>query len=130
MAHCVGNEFACSCMEHVFKYEFEAARANPDNVSNLGIHVKVLWQSLHTISVQESFLRVGFKNHSSLASAYPRFLLTQYQKTALELAKVAKEASLYKEKLVGVQTLVEALDDNVSERRKVPLMHPRTPWNG
>lgn len=34
--------------------------------------------------MQESFMRVGFKNHSSLSSAYSRFLLTQYQQTAAQ----------------------------------------------
>jgi hypothetical protein len=108
-------DFACSCIEHVFKYEFEAARAvitSPD-VGDASIHPKVLWQSLRTISVQESFLRVGFKNHSSLASAYSRFLLTQYQRTALELAKVSKEAEGYKTKLGAVTNLIEALDKRV-----------------
>jgi hypothetical protein len=108
-------DFACSCVEHVFKYEFEAARAvitNPD-VGDAAIHAKVLWQSLRTIAVQESFLRVGFKNHSSLASAYSRFLLTQYQKTAAELSKVTKDAEAYKGKLVSLNTVVEALDKRV-----------------
>jgi hypothetical protein len=108
-------DFACSCIEHVFKYEFEVARAvitNPD-VGDTSINPKVLWQALRTITVQESFMRVGFKNHSSLASAYSRFLLTQYQQTALELAKVSKEAEVYKSKLVDVVGTVEALDKRV-----------------
>jgi hypothetical protein len=108
-------DFACSCIEHVFKYEFESARAvitSPD-VGDTTMYPKVLWQALRTISVQESFLRVGFKNHSSLASAYSRFLLTQYQRTALELAKVSKEAEAYKTKLGSVTNLVEALDKRV-----------------
>jgi hypothetical protein len=108
-------DFACSCVEHVFKYEFEAARAviSSPEVGDASIHSKVLWQSLQTIAVQESFLRVGFKNHSSLASAYSRFLLTQYQKTALELAKVSKEAEIRKSKLAEVATLVDTLDKRV-----------------
>lgn len=108
-------DFACSCVEHVFKYEFEAARAviSSPEVGDTSIHSKVLWQSLRTISVQESFLRVGFKNHSSLASAYSRYLLTQYQKTALELAKVSKEAELRKTKLAEVASIVDSLDKRV-----------------
>jgi outer membrane murein-binding lipoprotein Lpp len=101
-----------SCIEHVFKYEFEAARAvitNPD-VGDPSINPKVLWQALRTITVQESFMRVGFKNHSSLASAYSRFLLTQYQQTALELSRVSKEAELYKSKIADLAGIVEALD--------------------
>lgn len=108
-------DFACSCIEHVFKYEFEAARAvitNPDD-SDRNIHSKVLWQSLRTIAVQESFFRVGFKNCSSLASAYSRFLLTQYQKTALELGKVSKESDTYKSKLSDLEKVVETLDKRV-----------------
>jgi hypothetical protein len=85
---------------------------NPD-VGDTSINPKVLWQALRTITVQESFMRVGFKNHSSLASAYSRFLLTQYQQTALELAKVSKEAEVYKSKLVDVVGTVEALDKRV-----------------
>jgi hypothetical protein len=108
-------DFACSCVEHVFKYEFEAARAviSSPEVGDTSIHSKVLWQSLRTISVQESFLRVGFKNHSSLASAYSRFLLTQYQKMALELSKVSKEAELRKTKLAEVVSIVDSLDKRV-----------------
>lgn len=56
---------------------------------------------------------MGFKNHSSLASAYSRFLLTQYQKTALELAKVSKEAEIRKTKLAEVVTIVDSLDKRV-----------------
>lgn len=108
---CVGI-LHVSCIEHVFKYEFEAARAvitNPD-VGDPSINPKVLWQALRTITVQESFMRVGFKNHSSLASAYSRFLLTQYQQTALELSRVSKEAELYKSKIADLAGIVEALD--------------------
>jgi len=68
-------DFACSCVEHVFEYEFETARSvlrNPD-LRSQRIGVQVMWTALRTIAVQESFLRVGFKNHSSLASAYSRF---------------------------------------------------------
>jgi hypothetical protein len=105
-------DFACSCVEHVFKYEFEAARAvviNPD-VADTAVRPKILWQSLRTIAVQESFMRVGFKNHSSLSSAYSRFLLTQYQQTALELNKVSKEAEGYKKQFAEMKTAMEALD--------------------
>jgi hypothetical protein len=105
-------DFACSCVEHVFKYEFEAARAvanNPD-VSDPLVKSKVLWQSLRTLSVQESFMRVGFKNHSSLSSAYSRFLLTQYQQTAAELGRVTKELESNKRSFSEVQGAVEALE--------------------
>lgn len=105
-------DFACSCIEHVFKYEFEAARAvvnNPD-VADPGVKPKILWQSLRTISVQESFMRVGFKNHSSLSSAYSRFLLTQYQLTAAELAKVTKELDSNKRSFSELRGAVEGLE--------------------
>lgn len=108
-------DFACSCVEHVFKYEFEAARAvinNPD-VGDKSIYPKVLWQSLRTIAIQESFLRVGFKNHSSLASAYSRFLLTQYQKAAQELAKVSKEAESAKCKFEEFSGALDNMDKRV-----------------
>lgn len=99
----------------MFKYEFEAARAvitNPD-VGDASIHPKVLWQALRSIAVQESFLRVGFKNHSSLASAYSRFLLTQYQQMALELNRVSKEAEMGKIKMAEMSSAFEALDKRV-----------------
>jgi hypothetical protein len=105
-------DFACSCVEHVFKYEFEAARAiihNPD-VGNPALYPKVLWQALRTISVQESFMRVGFKNHSSLSSAYSRFLLTQYQRSSQELAKATKELESQKRKLEELTAHVEGVD--------------------
>jgi hypothetical protein len=108
-------DFACSCVEHVFKYEFEAARAvvnNPDVADPL-VKARVMWQSLRTISVQESFMRVGFKNHSSLSSAYSRFLLTQYQQTAAELAKMTKEVENNKRSFGEMRGVVEALEKRV-----------------
>jgi len=90
-------DFACSCVEHVFKYEFETARSvlrNPD----LRIEVQVMWTALRTIAVQESFLQVGFKNHLSLASAYSHFLLTQYQTSASELQEVKKQVTAFASK--------------------------------
>jgi hypothetical protein len=105
-------DFACSCVEHVFKYEFEAARAvihNPD-VGNSALYPKVLWQALRTISVQESFMRVGFKNHSSLSSAYSRFLLTQYQRASQELSKATKELETQKRKLDDLAGVVDGVD--------------------
>jgi hypothetical protein len=108
-------DFACSCVEHVFKYEFEAARAvvnNPD-VTDPSVKPRVLWQSLRTIAVQESFMRVGFKNHSSLASAYSRFLLTQYQQAAAELAKLSKEFEMSKRHYTDMTNAFEALEKRV-----------------
>jgi hypothetical protein len=108
-------DFACSCVEHVFKYEFEAARAvvnNPD-VMDPSVKPRVLWQSLRTIAVQETFMRVGFKNHSSLASAYSRFLLTQYQQAAGELAKLSKEFEASKRHHTDMNNAIEALEKRV-----------------
>jgi hypothetical protein len=108
-------DFACSCVEHVFKHEFEAARSivnNPD-VNDVAIGSKVMWQSLRTIAVQEAFMRVGFKNHSSLSSAYSRFLLTQYQRTAQELEKVSKEEESNKRKIGELSSTIDALDKRV-----------------
>jgi len=93
-------DFACLCVEHVFKYEFEMARSvlrNPD-LRSQRIGVQVMWTALRTIAVQESFLRVGFKNHSSLASAYSCFLLTQYQTPASELQEVKKKVTAFASK--------------------------------
>jgi hypothetical protein len=105
-------DFACSCVEHVFKHEFETARAvvrNPDVVDD-AISSKILWQSLRTIAVQETFMRVGFKNHSSLSSAYSRFLLTQYQKTAAELTRVSKEMDSCKKLCSDMTSALESLE--------------------
>lgn len=105
-------DFACSCVEHVFKYEFEAARSilsNPD-VGNPDIASKLMWQSLRTISIQEGFLRVGFKNHPSLSSAYSRFLLTQYQQTSLELNTMTKEVETQKRKVAELTSGLETLE--------------------
>jgi len=59
-----------------------------------------MWTALRTITVQESFLQVRFKNHSSLASAsaYSRFLLTQYQTSASELQEVKKKVTAFASK--------------------------------
>jgi uncharacterized protein YdcH (DUF465 family) len=100
---------------HVFKYEFEAARAvvnNPDG-SDPAVRPRVMWQSLRTIAVQESFMRVGFKNHSSLSSAYSRFLLTQYQQTAAELLKMMKEVESNKRSFGEIKAAVDALEKRV-----------------
>lgn len=108
-------DFACSCVEHVFKYEFEAARAvvtNPD-VGDAEIGGKIFWQSLRTISIQESFMRVGFKNHSSLSSAYSRFLLKQYQQTALELSRTVKTLEVQQKANGELKTVVDALDKRI-----------------
>jgi hypothetical protein len=108
-------DFACSCVEHVFKYEFEAARAvvnNPD-VSDPSVKSRVMWQSLRTIAVQESFMRVGFKNHSSLSSAYSRFLLTQYQQSSAELVKMTKEVENNKRSFAEIKGTVDALEKRV-----------------
>jgi hypothetical protein len=105
-------DFACSCVEHVFKYEFEAARSiisNPD-VGNPDIGSKLMWQSLRTISVQESFLRVGFKNRSSLSSAYSCFLLTQYQQTSLELNTMSKEMEIHKRKVAELSAALDTVE--------------------
>jgi hypothetical protein len=105
-------DFACSCVEHVFKHEFEAARAvvrNPDVVDD-SISIKILWQSLRTIAVQETFMRVGFKNHSSLSSAYSKFLLTQYQKAAADLSKVSKEVEMCKKLCADMAIKLDAVD--------------------
>jgi hypothetical protein len=106
-------DFACSCcVEHVFKHEFEAARAvvrNPDVVDD-GISIKILWQSLRTLAVQETFMRVGFKNHASLSSAYSKFLLTQYQKSAAELNRVSKEVEMCKKLCADMAAKLETVD--------------------
>lgn len=105
-------DFACSCVEHVFKYEFETAWAvvcNSDVVDD-SISTKILWQSLRTIAVQETFMRVGFKNHPSLASAYSKFLLTQYQKTAGELNRVSKELDACTKICINMAAHVEAVE--------------------
>jgi hypothetical protein len=108
-------DFACSCVEHVFKYEFEAARAvitNPD-VGDKEIGSKIFWQSLRTIAIQESFMRVGFKNHSSLSSAYSRFLLKQYQQTALDLSKATKGLEVQQKIIADLKGTVDALDKRI-----------------
>lgn len=105
-------DFACSCVEHVFKHEFETARAvvrNPDVVDD-AISAKIMWQSLRTIAVQETFMRVGFKNHPSLSSAYSKFLLTQYQKTASDLGRVSKELEVCKKICSDMAATVEAVE--------------------
>jgi hypothetical protein len=105
-------DFACSCVEHVFKYEFEAARAvvtNPD-VGDEQIGAKLFWQCLRTIAIQESFMRVGFKNHSSLSSAYSRFLLKQYQHTASDLSKMTKLAEVQTKSLSDLKASMETMD--------------------
>lgn len=117
-------DFACcSCVKHVFKYEFKAARAvihNPD-VGNPALYPKVLWQALRTIAVQESFMRVGFKKHSSLSSAYSRFLLTtQYQQASQELAKATKELEVQKHKLDELTLQVDGVDKRARERKVQP----------
>jgi len=106
-------DFAFSCVEHVFKYEFETARSVLHNLDlrSQRIEVQVMWTALRTIAVQESFLRVGFKNHSLLASAYSRFLLTQYQTSASELQQVKK-------KVIAFASKFEDQDDAMADLKR------------
>jgi len=82
---------------------------NPDVVDD-AISTKIMWQSLRTIAVQETFMRVGFKNHPSLSSAYSKFLLTQYQKTASELGRVTKELDICRKMCSDMVSTVEAVE--------------------
>ena len=62
-------DYVCHCVVHVFSHEFNVARSilRGHDLKAQGFNERMLWTSLCTVVVQESFLAVGIANHSSLS---------------------------------------------------------------
>ena len=71
-----------------------------------GFNERMLWTSLCTFVVQESFLAVGIANHSSLSGAYSKFLLKNSQ---------SLEVVVMKRKLENIGVKVEAVNAKVAK---------------
>jgi len=101
-------DFVCHCVEHIFSHEFNVARSIMwgHDLKSIGFNKRMLWTSLRTVVVQESFLAVGILNHSSLSGAYSKFLLKNSQSS--EVADV-------KRKLVAMEGKVEAVNSKVAK---------------
>jgi len=101
-------DFVCHCVEHIFSHEFNVARSimRGHNLKSVGFKERMLWTSLRTVVVQESFLAVGILNHSSLSSAYFKFLLKNSQ---------SSEVADMKRKLVVMEGKVQAVNSKVAK---------------
>ena len=100
--------FVCHCVEHIFSYEFNVARSimREHDLKSIGFNERMLWTSLRTVVVQESFLAVAISNHSSLSGTYSKFLLKNSQ---------SSEVADMKRKLVGMEGKVEAVNSKVAK---------------
>jgi hypothetical protein len=101
-------DFVCHCVEHIFSHEFNVARSilRVHDLKSQGFNERMLWTSLRTIVVQESFLAVGIANHSSLSGAYSKFLLKNSQ---------SSEVVVMKRKLENMEVKVEAVNAKVAK---------------
>ncbi len=105
--------FVCYAVEHAFVSEFQVARSvitTPDITDVSGTTVKVMWTALRTLSVQDTFIKVGFENHPSLSSAYSRFMLTNMPNE--EVSNLTKQVS-------ELQSTVKALQDSLKKTSRI-----------
>ena len=101
-------DFVCHCVEHIFSHEFNVARSilRGHDLKSQGFNERMLWTSLRTVVVQESFLAVGIANHSSLSGAYSKFLLKNSQ---------SSEVVVMKRKLENIEVKFEAMNAKVAK---------------
>ena len=76
-------DFVCQCIEHIFVHEFDVARSilRGHDVTSVDFNECMMWTSLCTIVVQETFLSKRIDNHKYLAGAYYKFLMRKSQST-------------------------------------------------
>ena len=67
----------CQCIEHIFAHEFDVARSvlRGHDVTAVDFNEQMMWTSLRTIAVQETFLSKGIDNLKCLTGAYYKFLM-------------------------------------------------------
>ena len=106
-------DFVCHCVEHIFSHEFNVARSilRGHDLKSQGFNERMLWTSLRTVVVQESFLAVGIANHSSLSGAYSKFLLKNSQSS--EVAGMKRKLEKMDEKVEAVAAKVTKFDGRI-----------------
>jgi len=70
-------DFVCHCVEQLFSHEFNVASSVlwGHDLKASGFNEQMLWKSLRSVVVQESFLAVlGISNHSSLLQRWKEIL--------------------------------------------------------
>ena len=103
-------DFVCHCVEHIFSHEFNVARSilRGHDLKSQGFNERMLWTSLRTVVVQESFLAVGIANHSSLSGAYSKFLLKNSQSS--DVAAMKRKLEKMEDKVESVNAKVTKFD--------------------
>ena len=82
-------DFVCQCIEQIFAHEFDVARSilRGHDVTSVEFSQRMMWTSLRTIVVQETFLAKGIDNHKCLAGAYYKFLMRNSQSSQVSVMK-------------------------------------------
>ena len=82
-------DFVCQCIEQIFAHEFDVARSIlcGHDVTSVQFNQRMMWTSLRTIVVQETFLAKGIDNHKCLAGAYYKFLMRNSQSFQVTVMK-------------------------------------------
>ena len=82
-------DFVCQCIEQIFAHEFDVARSilRGHDVTSGQFNQRMMWTSLRTIVVQETFLSKGIDNHKCLAGAYYKFLMRNSQSSQVSVMK-------------------------------------------
>ena len=101
-------DFVCHCVEHIFMHEFDVARSilRGHDVKSEQFNERMLWTSLRTVVIQETFLSKTFQNHDSLSGAYSTFLLKNSQ---------SAEVNSMKRKLEKMESVVESLNSKIAK---------------
>jgi len=104
-------DFVCQCIEHIFAHEFDVARSilRGHDVTSVDFNERMMWTSLRTIVVQETFLSKGIDNHKCLAGAYYKFLMRNSQSTQVtSMNKTVEKMAATNESLVKKLAAAEA----------------------
>ena len=89
-------------------HEFDVARSilRGHDVKSEQFNERMLWTSLRTVVIQETFLSKTFQNHDSLSGAYSTFLLKNSQ---------SAEVNSMKRKLEKMESVVESLNSKIAK---------------
>ena len=79
----------CQCIEQIFAHKFDVARSLlcGYDVTSVEVSQRIMWISLRTIVVQETFLAKGIENHKCLAGAYYKFLMRNSQSSQVSVMR-------------------------------------------
>ena len=80
---------SCQCIEQIFAHEFDVARSIlcGHDATSVEFSQRMMWTSLRTIVVQETFLAKGVDNHKCLVGAYYKFLMHNSQSSQVSVMK-------------------------------------------